>query len=101
MQDHPLGTFPADLYLGDPTGSNPIGAFIALDIQSAPKGYIKADGTFIFPNVPPGTYAILVWTPVGAYTVPDPASGSTWLIELKGNAHFDSGQIMVPSVGTP
>lgn len=101
MQGYPPGTFPADLYLGDPTGSNPVGAFIALDTQSAPKGYIRADGTFIFPNVPPGTYVILVWTPVGVYPVPDPTSGSTWLIELKGNAHFDSGQIMVPPVGTP
>jgi hypothetical protein len=101
MEGQPQGAFPADLYLGDPTGSNPIGAFIALDTQSAPKGYIRADGTFIFPNVPPGMYVILVWTPVGAYAVPDPTTGSTWLIEIKGNAHFDSGQIMVPPVGTP
>jgi hypothetical protein len=101
IQGHPTGTFPADLYLGDPTGSNPIGAFVALDIQSAPRGYVRADGTFIFPNVPPGTYAILVWTPVGAYVVPDPITGVSWLIEVKGNAHFDAGQIVVPPVGTP
>jgi hypothetical protein len=101
MQGHPPGTFPADLYLGDPTGSNPIGAYIALDTQSAPKGYVKADGTFVFPNVPSGTYAILVWTPVGAYAVPDPATGTVWLIEIKGDAHIDAGQIVVPPVDAP
>lgn len=97
MQGHPPGTFPATLYLGDPTGANPMGAYVSLDIETAARGYVKPDGTFIFPNVPPGTYAIVAWTPTGAYITPDPATGSTWLIEISGNSHFDAKHILVPA----
>jgi hypothetical protein len=96
MQGYPPGTFPATLYLGDPTGADPAGAYVSLDIETAARGYVRSDGTFVFPNVPPGTYAILAWTPVGAYIVPDPSEGSTWLIEISGNSRFDTGHILVP-----
>jgi len=96
MQGYPPGTFPATLYLGDPTGADPIGAYVSLDIKTAVRGYVGSDGTYVFPNVPPGTHAIAVWTPSGAYIVPDPATGSTWLIEVSGNSHFDTGHILVP-----
>ena len=96
MQGYPPGTFPATLYLGDPTGSRPAGAYIALDIKTAMKGHVKSDGTFVFPNVPPGTYSLLAWTPAAAYIVSDPKDGNTWLIEISENSSFDTGQIVIP-----
>jgi len=98
MQDQPVGELPATLYLGDPTGSNPMGAYVALDIETAIRGYVRSDGTFIFPNVPPGTYSIVVWTPAAAHIVPDPATGETWLIEISADTRFDTGQIIVPAL---
>lgn len=98
MQDQPVGKLPATLYLGDPTGSNPMGAYVALDIETAIRGYVRSDGTFIFPNVPPGTYSIVVWTPAAAHIVLDPATGETWLIEISADTRFDTGQIIVPAL---
>jgi hypothetical protein len=98
MEGHSPGMFPATLYLGDPTGANPIGAYVALDIATAMQGYVKPDGTFVFPNVPPGIYSIIAWTPTAAYIVPNPSTGETWLIEITGNSHFDAGHILVPAV---
>jgi hypothetical protein len=98
MEGQPAGKLPATLYLGDPTGSNPMGAYVALDIETAIRGYVRSDGTFTFPNVPPGTYSIVVWTPAAAYIVPDPATGETWLIEMSADTHFDTGQITVPAL---
>jgi hypothetical protein len=102
MEGYPVGMLPATLFLGDPTGSNPVGAYIALDINTAPRGYVKPDGNFVFPNVPKGTFCILVWTAVGSYIVPNPATGHTWLIEIKGNERFNTGHISVsPSQFSP
>jgi hypothetical protein len=98
MEGQPVGKLPANLYLGDPTGSNPVGAYVALDIETAIRGYVRSDGTFVFPNVPPGTYSIVVWTPAAAYIVPDPATGETWLIEIATDTRFDTGQITVPAL---
>jgi hypothetical protein len=100
MQGYPPGTFLATLYLGDPTGANPVGAYISLDIETAVRGYVRPDGTFVFPNVPPGTYAILAWTPGGAYIVPDPSGEPTWLIEVSESSRFDTGHILVPAFST-
>ena len=98
MDGEPTGVFPATLYLGDPTGADPIGSFVSLDAETAPRGYVMADGTFVFPNVPPGTYSIVAWTPGGAYIVPDPStSGQTWLVEVSGNTSFEAGHIFVPA----
>ena len=97
MAGEPTGVFPATLYLGDPTGADPIGSFVSLDAENAPRGYVMADGAFVFPNVPPGTYSIVAWTPGGAYIVPDPSmSGQTWLVEISGNTSFEAGHILVP-----
>jgi hypothetical protein len=96
MQGYPPGTFPATLYLGDPTGSRPAGAYVALDVKTAIRGHVKSDGTFVFPNVPPGTYSLLAWTPAAAYVVSNPEDGNTWLIEISGNSPFDTGQIVIP-----
>jgi hypothetical protein len=96
MEGHAAGLFPASLYLGDPTGSQPPGAYIALNTDSAPEGYIKPDGSFVFPNVPTGIYAIVVWTPSSAYIVPHPLTGQTWLIQIEGAERFDAGTIQVP-----
>ena len=93
------GILPAELYLGDPTGAQPVGAYISLDATSAPRGYVKPDGSFVFPNVASGTYVILVWTPQGAYPVPDPETGYTWLIEITGTEVFNTGHIQVPNGG--
>jgi hypothetical protein len=99
MDDRPVGILPATLYLGDPTGSNPIGAYVSLDITTAIQGYHSSDGSFIFPNVPPGTYSIVVWTPLKAHIVPDEETGVARLIEIKDNARTDVGHIAVPAMG--
>jgi len=99
MDGHPAGVLPATLYLGDPTGSSTPGAYIALDIATAIRGYVAADGSFLFPNVPPGTYSIVVWTPVKAYIVPDEATGVARLVEVKDNARIDVGPVTVPAMG--
>jgi hypothetical protein len=96
VEGYPPGQFPAYLYLADPAGSQPMGAYVALNTDTAPKGYVKPDGSFIFPNVPEGTYAIAVWTPTGAYIVPDPSTGQTWIMEIKGTERFNTGHIEVP-----
>lgn len=101
MSGHEPGVFPATLYLGDPSGSQPVGAYVALDVQTAPQGYVRPDGSFIFPNLRPGLYTIVVWTPGGAYLVPDPSTGHTWLIEVEGTASFQTGHIQVPAVAVP
>ena len=98
MEGYPTGTLPATLYLGDPSGSNPLGAYVALDIKTAPRGYLQPDGAFVFPNVPARMYSLVLWTPNSAYIVPDPSTGNTWLIEIIDAERLDLGHIQVPAL---
>jgi hypothetical protein len=55
-----------DLYLGRlvPAGLPNMSPAVSFSYDTDPKTVVHdADGTFAFIDVPPGTYALLVWTP--------------------------------------
>ncbi len=39
------------------------GHLFTFDMASAPRAQTKADGSFMFENIEPGEYGLLVWTP--------------------------------------
>ena len=86
----------ATLFLGDPSGSKPFGAFITVNPNQSPQGYFVENDRFIFPNVPPGPYAIVFWMPDQAYIVPDSETGYTKFITITNNESLDVGEIAVP-----
>jgi hypothetical protein len=87
---------PANLFLGDPSGSKPFGAFITVDPDRSPRGYFVGGDRFVFPNVSPGPYAIVFWMPDQAFIAPDPETGYTRFITITNNEVIDVGEIAVP-----
>jgi hypothetical protein len=87
-----------DLYLGTfIAGSDPNAQpMIAFSEGSDPKAVVhNPDGTFAFTNVPPGTYALVSWTPVNSFVLESPGSGAI-KVEIKADQTTDLGTIVVP-----
>lgn len=69
----------------------------ALDIDHAPKAYFQRQtGDFIFTDVPPGTYGLVVWEPFNSFLVDDPETGGTLFISVKANDILDLGELSLP-----
>jgi hypothetical protein len=69
------------LYLGTllPLSPGP-DYLINLDLKNAPSTQIREDGKFIFSNVTPGQYALVLWTPRDSPFVQDPNNPEKELI---------------------
>jgi len=86
----------ADLFLAEILrgGGNTL-SVAALDMNAAPKAKTGADGHFAFVDVTPGTYTLVIRTPLGAMLIPDPDSGHDLLITVKADKTVDLGQLYV------
>jgi len=64
-----------------------------LDKATAPKAITDSRGAFAFTDVPPGTYALILDTPLSSFILHQPGTGDAMLIEVKGGEIKDLGEL--------
>ena len=76
---------------------NPEVYLLELDEKTAPRAMIdRATGQFLFTNVEPGTYGLIVWEPMSSASVNDPKTGQTLYIQLTSDEVTDVGTLTFP-----
>jgi hypothetical protein len=69
---------------------------IALSESDAPSSTQDKEGRFLFVNIPPGTYALALWSPVASTIIQDPETGDYMLVEVREGEVLDLGVIGIP-----
>lgn len=84
----------APLYLGTILKSQ-AGAegLVQLVRENAPKTTVDAQGNFVFTNVPPGRYGLMLDTPRGAILLNKPVTGENMVADVSGGQVFDFGEL--------
>src|SRR3990170_8866271 len=60
------------IYLGERVPLNPgPGYLVTIQQEGSPHVTADAHGRFVFADVPPGDYPLLVWTPFNSYVIPN------------------------------
>ena len=95
----PVSVSNAILYLGsvhlDASGT-PILA--GLDKQTAPRTQTDQSGRFVFVDVPPGTYVLILDRVFEAFLLNDPISGKDFLIKPQAGQILDLGKLVYASL---
>ena len=81
------------VYLGEVLLANGTPALASLDKQASPKTLLGSDGRFIFINVPPGSYSLIVDMVIRTVIVRDPVTGGDILIVVKEGETVDLGTL--------
>jgi hypothetical protein len=77
--------------------SNPDVDLLELDEQTAPKAEIDRDIlAFVFTDVEPGRYGLIVWEPMNSMPVDDPDTGETLFIDVESDEVVDLGTLYFP-----
>ena len=87
-----------ELFLAEavPT-SNPDVDLLQLDEKSSPRASInRSTGEFIFLDIEPGKYGLIVWEPMSSTPINDPGTGQTFFIELRADQVADVGTLNIP-----
>lgn len=85
-----------DLFLGEVIETtDPNRPIVGLDTTEAPKAILDPNtGAFVFYDVPPGRYALVIWQPLGApILVEDKVAGGTLLLTLEPDDNITLGTI--------
>ncbi len=70
---------------------------LAFSEKSNPKATQDSTGQFIFSDVPPGTYALIIWTPISSTPILDPNNTNNYFLfrALAGKV-TNLGLIVIP-----
>ncbi len=85
-----------ELYLANHIGSTPDTPMYSMDPSSAPHALTDDNGHFVFTDVKPGRYAIVVWNPFNSFLARDPETGLELIIEAAPNQTYDVGTLYEP-----
>ena len=86
---------PKALYLGEVIKSDQgREAFISVEDTSSPQAELFPTGVFVFNNVPPGKYGLVIDLGFAQFPVTNPEGGQMF-IEVEAGKAVDLGQIMV------
>jgi hypothetical protein len=97
MTDPPDEPYLTGLYLGSTIyaaegGDSP--PLVSFSETDSPKAVQDPEtGQFIFTNIQPGEYALIIWTPVFSMIVIDPATGEEVFFHVEGDQITDLGTI--------
>lgn len=72
-----------ELYLARHIGVTPDTPLYTMELDNAPHAITDANGRFIFKDVPPGRYAIVIWNPISSFLVRNPATGLELVIDVQ------------------
>jgi hypothetical protein len=83
----------ADTIPADQEGYPPMIGFSEQDSPSAVQDKL---GVFLFVDVPPGLYALALWSPISSTIIQEPDSPDYMLIEVKAGETTDLGIVSIP-----
>jgi hypothetical protein len=77
--------------------SQPDVDLLELDEENSPRALLdRATGEFLFTDVEPGKYGLIVWEPMSSGAVNDPETGETLFVELDADETVDLGRLTFP-----
>ncbi len=68
---------------------------ITMRQQGSPHTMADESGHFAFLNVEPGTYALILWTPINSSVIDDPETGKAFLVTVEAGVITELGKITV------
>jgi len=84
----------APLYLGailkNPDGQDRL---VEVSPETSPKTSADDQGRFVFSNIPPGRYGLMLDTPVGTLLLNNPETGGDLIVEVTGGKVLDLGEL--------
>jgi len=87
------------LYLGKLIRSNQEDSdtppLIGISTGSDPKAIQANDGTFVFTDVPPGEYVLIIWAPMSIVPITDPETQSELIVTIEAGDAVDLGTVYV------
>jgi hypothetical protein len=88
----------ATLYLGSTIPANKDGfpPMVSLSADTDPKGRQDETGTFVFTDIKPGLYALVIWDPYNSVVVQDEKKENYLTFEVKAGEITDLGTILYP-----
>jgi hypothetical protein len=81
------------LYAAEEAESPPLVSFSELESPEAVQDV--ETGQFVFTDIPPGEYALIIWTPVFSMIVIDPDTGHEMIFQVEADQLKDLGTISV------
>ena len=63
--------------------------------QASPHTMTDESGNFTFLDLEPGTYALILWTPVNSLVINDPETSEGLLVTVEAGAITELGEITV------
>lgn len=69
---------------------------VRLDRHGAPSAVPTEKGEFIFPEVEPGDYGVVLWTPDVSFLLENPRDGKSLILTVGPDEILDLGRIEVP-----
>jgi len=95
----PASVSNAILYLGNVhLDANGTPILAGLDKQTAPRVQTDQSGRFVFTDVSPGTYVLVLDRVYQAFLLNDPTSGKDLLIKLQAGQILDLGKLVYASL---
>jgi len=82
-----------ELYLANHIGSTLDTPMYGMDPSSAPRTITDNEGRFVFDNLPPGRYAIVVWNPFNSFLVRNPETDLTLTVDIQSGQIYDIGTL--------
>ena len=84
------------VYLGDISYLQPNSIpIITMRQRASPHTMTDESGNFAFLDLEPGTYALILWTPVNSLVINDPETGKGLLVTVEAGAIIELGEITV------
>ncbi|MEM4234887.1 MAG: carboxypeptidase-like regulatory domain-containing protein [Candidatus Methanomethylicaceae archaeon] len=85
-----------ELFLANHIGSTTDTPLYNLEPDSAPHAIVDSRGQFVFKNVKPGRYTIVVWNPFNSFLLRDPQTGFEFVIEVQPDQVYNIGTFYEP-----
>mgnify|MGYP000706048733 CR=1 FL=1 len=84
------------LYLGSLVEMDPGDSYvITMSPSQAPSTWVDTQGYFAFTDITPGTYALVIWTPMNTWVLSDPETQNSILVTITEGQINDVGEIFV------
>jgi len=83
------------VYLGEVADMGSEGdRVVTMREKASPHMLSSIGGYFGFTDIEPGTYALILWTPLNSVVVPDPATGKEFLVTVEAGVITELGDII-------
>jgi hypothetical protein len=84
------------VFLGEHIGSASDTPLFGLDPKSAPHTVTDPAGRFVFADVKPGKYSLIIWNPVNSFMARTPDKKSSLEITVEAQNTVDLGVLTEP-----